>query len=351
MPVQTEKKKVLCFGEVLLRMSPFANGGWIQQQQIPAFIGGAEANVATALAIWGTPAAYCTAMPDNYLGHDIDRYLQDKGIDTKPVHWSGSRIGIYYLQQGADLKHAGVVYDRACSSFSALRPGMIDWDQVLADVSWFHFSAISPALNEHLPAVCKEALEAASAKGITISVDLNYRAKLWQYGKRPDEVMPALVQYCDLVMGNIWAANMLLGIPTLKNLTDANTRQSYLEHAIQTSAEIMDQYPKCKAVANTFRFEKGAQGIDYYAALFADNQLYASPHFTTDTVTDKIGSGDCFMAGLIHGMYHDEAPQQIISYAAAAAFGKLNETGDATSQTTAQVQAIMNQYEQETIRA
>lgn len=332
-------------------MSPLVNGGWIAQQQIPTFIGGAEANVATALAGWQVPVGYCTAMPDNYLANDIDAYFRHKGIDTGGIHRSGDRVGIYYLQQGADLKHAGVIYDRAYSSFAALRPGMINWEEVLQDVSWFHFSAISPALNEHLPAVCREALEVASAKGITISVDLNYRAKLWQYGKRPSEVMPELVQYCDLIMGNIWAANTLLGIPVLKNLVDRDTKQAYLEHAVLTSADITDHYPKCKAVANTFRFEQGPGGIEYYAALFRDNQLYVSPHFTTDQVLDKIGSGDCFMAGLIQGMYNDHAAQQTISFAAAAAFGKLNELGDATGQTIAQVQAIMNQYEQETSRA
>lgn len=344
-------KKVLCFGEVLLRMSPFANGGWIDQCKMPTFVGGAEANVAIALAAWKVPSAYCTALPANYLGDDICSYLGSKAVDASPVHRSGKRIGIYYLQQGADLKNAGLIYDRAHSSFYDLQPGMIDWDKVLEDVGWFHFTAISPAVNEQVAAVCKEALIAAAAKGITISVDLNYRAKLWQYGKRPDEVMPELVQYCDLIMGNIWAANTLLGIPVLKHLVDKDTRQTYLEHSIQTSAAIMDQYPKCKSVANTFRFEKGDQGIDYYTTLFTGSQLYVSPHFTTETVVDKIGSGDCFMAGLIYGMYHDHAPQEVIGYAAAAAFGKLNEIGDATSQTVEQVQAIMNKYEQETIRA
>ena len=128
--MQGKKKKVLCFGEVLLRMSPFANGGWIEQRQIPTFVGGAEANVATALSGWGVPAGYCTALPANYLADDIDVYFKSKGIDTSNIHRSGNRVGIYYLQQGADLKHAGVVYDRAHSSFADLRPGMINWEEV-----------------------------------------------------------------------------------------------------------------------------------------------------------------------------------------------------------------------------
>lgn len=348
--MQHDKKKILCFGEVLLRMSPLAQGGWIAQQQIPTFIGGAEANVATALCNWGLPAAYCTAMPDNYLADDVTVYFQSKGIDTSSIYRSGKRIGLYYLQQGTDLKHAGVVYDRAHSSFYDLLPGMIDWDTVLAGVDWFHFSAISPALNGHLPAVCKEALAAAFAKGITISVDLNYRAKLWQYGKKPDEVMPELVKYADVIMGNIWAANTLLNIPVDEQLIESNRKRDYLEHAVRTSEAILARYPKCKTVANTFRFPHKEEGIEYYAMLYSGWQSYVSPHFITDSVLDKIGSGDCFMAGLIYGLYHHLQPQQIIDFSAAAAFGKLNELGDATTQTVGQVQATINRYEQETTR-
>lgn len=349
--MQGKNKKVLCFGEVLLRMSPFANGGWIERQQIPTFVGGAEANVATALSGWGVSAAYCTAMPSNYLADDIDAYFKSKGIDTGTIHRSGNRVGIYYLQQGADLKHAGVVYDRAYSSFAGLRPGMINWEEVFADVSWFHFSAISPALNEHIPAVCKEALEVASAKGITISVDLNYRAKLWQYGKLPVEVMPELVQYCDLIMGNIWAAGTLLGIPLDESLIEQNNKEEFIEHAEVTSRIIQSKYPKCKAVANTFRFEQEDGSIDYYTTLFEESKLSVSPHFSTRTVADKIGSGDCFMGGLIYGYYNNHTAQQTIDFAAAAAFGKLNEIGDATGQTIDQVQAIIQKYEQQKANA
>jgi len=325
-------------------MSPMAAGGWIAQRTIPTFIGGAEANVATALSGWNVPAGYCTAMPDNYLANDIRSYFQQMGIDVSSTHASGNRVGIYYLQQGADLKNAGVIYDRAHSSFYDLRLGMINWDEALEGVSWFHFSAISPALNEHAAAVCKEALKAATAKGITISVDLNYRAKLWQFGKRPVEVMPELAQYCDLIMGNIWAANTLLGIPLHDELIEQDSKQVYLEHSIRTSAAIMEKFPRCKSVANTFRFSKEDDSLDYYTTLYRADQLYVSPHFKTAAVLDKIGSGDCFMGGLIYGFYNQHEPQQIIDFAASAAFGKLNELGDATNQTVADVQTIIQQH-------
>jgi 2-dehydro-3-deoxygluconokinase len=172
-------KKVFCFGELLLRYSPAFNRQWIEDASMPVFIGGAELNVATALAKWSIPTKYVTALPGHALSQEIIQELQHKNIDVSSVLFQGNRIGTYYLPQGADLKNAGVIYDRAGSSFGELQPGMIDWDTTLKDCDWFHFSAISPALNENVAAVCKEALEAASAMGLTISVDLNYRSKLW----------------------------------------------------------------------------------------------------------------------------------------------------------------------------
>jgi 2-dehydro-3-deoxygluconokinase len=330
--------KVLCFGELLMRLSPQLGGVWIKQGNMPVFIGGAELNSATALANWGVLASYCTALPDHYLSREIIESIQQKGIDTNRIRFSGNRIGTYYLPQGADLKNAGVIYDRAYSSFWELQPGQLDWDEILKDVSWFNFSAISPALNENVAGVCLEAVKAASQKGITISVDLNYRAKLWQYGKQPHKVMPELVQYCDVVMGNIWAEDKMLGIAVNQDLPDE--KEAYLEQSKKTSEQILKQFPKCKQVANTFRFDR-ADGIHYYATLFANEQLYVSSEHRTKTVIDRVGSGDTFMAGLIYGNYHKHSPQEIIHFAAAAAFNKLFIKGDAT---TASVDEIKKGY-------
>ena len=166
--------KVLCFGELLLRLSPQLNGEWIKQGSMPVFIGGAELNVAQALAKWKVPVAYCTALPDNYLSEEVISFVAGKGIDTGKIQRSGNRIGTYYLPQGADLKSAGVIYDRAYSSFWELKPGQIDWDMVLQDVSWLNFSAISPALNQDVADVCLEAAKAAAAKGITVSLGCSH---------------------------------------------------------------------------------------------------------------------------------------------------------------------------------
>lgn len=325
------KKKVLCFGELLLRISPASNVATAEKNPMQLYVGGAEANVATALAGWNIPVKYCTALPHNFMSNHVIEYLEYHGIYTSSILLSGNRIGLYYLERGADLK-GSMVYDREHSSFSELKPGMIDWDKVFGDVSWFNFSAICPALNQNIANVCLEAVQAASQKGITISVDLNYRSRLWKYGKQPIEIMPQIVEHCNVIMGNIWSANTLLGIPVDEHIHDKKSREAYLHHATETSKEICKRFSKCTTVANTFRFDSNADDILYYTSLFHNQQSYYSNEFTCKGVVDRSGSGDCFMAGLIYGLYNNNAPENIINYATAAAFGKLQEQGDSTAQ-------------------
>lgn len=325
------KKKVLCFGELLLRISPAPQDDLMSKHPMLLYMGGAEANVATALAGWNVPVKYCTVLPDNFMSHHVIDYLEYKGIYTSSIVFAGNRIGLYYLERGADLK-GSMVYDREYSSFSELKTGMIDWDKVLKDVDWFNFSAISPALNQNVANVCLEALEAASKKGITISIDLNYRARLWKYGKKPIEIMPKLVEYCDVVMGNIWSANSLLGINVDEHIHENNSKEKYIAHAEKTSENILEQFPKVKTVANTFRFDKPGNDILYYTHLYHQEQHFQSPDFSCRGVVDRSGSGDCFMAGLIYGLYNQYPSQEILNYATAAAFGKLQEYGDSTGQ-------------------
>lgn len=330
------KGSVLSYGELLLRICPDAGGEWLSDNQLPFFVGGAELNVATALALWGLPSSYFTALPDNAMSAQILTYLQDKKVDTAPVFLHGDRIGLYYLTRGKDIKNNALIYDRAHSAFAGLKPGQVDWDKVLNGVSWFHFSAICPAISQDAADVCAEVLEAASAKNITISVDLNYRARLWQYGKQPIDVMPQLVKHADLIMGNIWAAERMLGIPVEPNVTESGQKSIYLKEAQNSSENIIKQYPKCKAVANTFRFDAG-EGINYYTTLYTGDKLYSSKQYDTDKVTDKVGSGDCFMAGLIYGFYNDLDPQQTLEFATSAAYQKLFIEGDATNKTVDEI--------------
>jgi len=336
-------QKIFCFGEILLRLSPALGGAWLEGNNIPVYTGGAELNVATALAKWNLPVGYCTAMPEHYLSSEMIQYLNKKNIDTTPIQLCGKRIGIYFLPAGADLKNAGVIYDRAHSSFATLQTGTVNWNALLKGYSWFHFSAISPAVSESAAAVCLEAVKAASERKIIVSVDLNYRAKLWQYGKQPPEIMQQILPYCNVVMGNIWSANSLLGINIDEHIHDKKSKQAYIDHADTTAKAIMKQYPVCDTVANTFRFDDNA-GIRYYASLNTNGTQYISKEFTSERVLDKAGSGDCFMAGLIYSSTKKYAPQDVVDFAAAAAFGKLHEAGDTTSQTVEQIQSIIKKY-------
>ena len=338
------KQKVLCFGELLLRISPAAAENVADKQPMTLYVGGAEANVATALAEWDVPVKYCTVLPDNFMSRHMLHYLEYKNIYTSSILFSGNRIGIYYLERGADLKGM-MVYDRDRSSFSEIKPGMIDWDKVLSGVSWFNFSAISPALNQNVADVCLEALQAASKKGITISCDLNYRSRLWKYGKNPVDIMPELVSYCDVVMGNIWSANTLLGTSIDEQIHDKKSKQAYFDAAQKTSEEIIQLFPRCKTVANTFRFDGDNNSILYYTSLFTEDKFYQSPEFSCVGVADRSGSGDCFMAGIIYGMYNLHLPQEILNFATAAAFGKLQEVGDATGQDVLTISKIENSLE------
>ncbi|MEO6539674.1 MAG: PfkB family carbohydrate kinase, partial [Ferruginibacter sp.] len=274
-----------------------------------------------------------------FLSKQLARYLHQRNIDVSPIHYSGNRVGIYYLQQGTDVKNSGVVFDRAGSSFAQLQKGMINWEKVFEGIHWFHFSAIAASLTASAAEVCEEALQVASAKGITISVDLNYRNKLWQYGKQPVDIMPGLVTYCDVVMGNIWAANTMLGIPIDEGLIKQDSKKAYLEQVTATSKNIQKQFQKVKTVANTFRFDRN-EGIMYYTSLFRD-ELFVSAEYTADQVLDKVGSGDCFMGGLIYGLSNGHGLQQTLDFATAAAYNKLFIKGDTTNQTVNEITATI----------
>ncbi len=335
--------KILSFGELLLRICPDTEGNWLKENSLPFYVGGAELNVATALALWDLPSAYLTALPENMLSEQIVQYLQRKKLDTSAVLFQGNRIGTYYLPKGKDLKNAGVIYDRNYSSFSGLQPKTIDWNTVFEGVSWFHFSAICPAINQNIADVCAEALKAASEKNIFISLDLNYRSKLWKYGKEPIEIMPRLAQYCNLIMGNIWAASQMLGTSVDENIHEIGTKENYLNHAVKTSEAIIKACPNCKFVANTFRF--GDHGIKYYTTIYTNGKLEVSQEYKAEKIVDKVGSGDCFMAGLIYGLYKKQPVKEALEFATAAAFGKLFIESDATDMTVEAVKKIIENHE------
>jgi 2-dehydro-3-deoxygluconokinase len=261
------------------------------------------------------------------LSEEICASLSAKNIDTSAVLFQGNRMGIYYLPQGADLKHAGVIYDRAGSSFWDLKPGTIDWDHVLADCTWFHWSAIVPALNPNTAALCAEAVKAARKKGLTISVDLNYRSKLWQYGIAPKEVMLPLLADCDVVMGNMWSVESLLGIASPIHDSNGKSVEELTVAAEVNLTSLQDLFPNIKHIAYTFRLAE-----NYFGVLHQDKTTTVSNIYKINEVIDKVGSGDCFMAALVYGLLHQLPANDIINLSAVAAIGKMQEKGDATQQ-------------------
>ncbi|MES2418217.1 MAG: sugar kinase [Bacteroidota bacterium] len=336
--------KVLSFGELLLRICPDSDATWLAENKLPFYVGGAELNVATALALWEVPSAYFTALPENFMAEQLISYIRHCNIDTTKIYRGGDRIGLYYLPKGKDLKNAGVIYDRTDSAFAKLKTGTLNWDNVLDGITWLHFSAICPALNQAVADVCLEAVKAASLRGVTVSIDLNYRAKLWQYGKQPVEIMPKLVEYADLIMGNIWAAEKMLGIQIPETVQALASKEAYCAQAKKTSEEVMQRFPECKSVANTFRFDD-KQGITYYTTLYTHKEFLISNTYQADQILDKVGSGDCFMAGLIYGFYNKHKTQDIIDFATAAAFNKLFIPSDCTTATIADINKTQLQNE------
>ena len=328
--------KVFCFGEILLHYAPPMNSDFIERQHMPFYLGGAELNVASALAKWDMPVKYGTAMPSHFLTDTIIGHLSKKNIDTSAIQISGNRIGCFYLATGLDMKNAAVVYDRANSSFAEIKKGSIDWKEVLKDVHWFHFSAISASLTQNATDLCEEALIAATEMGIPISVDLNYRAKLWKYGKTPIEVMSQLVKYCTVLMGNLWAVEDMLGISSSIKSSIGSSDEQLALAANNSMLKLKEQFPLLNTIAYTFRLTES-----YFGLMFNKNNFYKSPTYKIIDVKNIVGTGDCFMAGLIYGIRHQHTPEEIINFAAAAAVGKLYELGDATEQSLEQIKKRM----------
>ena len=322
-------QQILSFGEILIRqqsqgLSFFGS----DSNLLEIFPGGSEANVAASLALMGNSVAYMTAMPENALSTEVIHVLQQHKVDTRKIIFTGDRIGSYLLLSADGLTKGEVIYDRKYSSFSQLKISELPLAEILEGVSWLHWTALSPALNQDMANLMEALLQAAHDRNIPISVDLNYRNKLWQYGKEPIEVMPKLVQYCTVIMGNIWAANKMLGIGLDANLDRYTSKENYLQAAANSAQEIFKAYPNCKHLAYTFRFMDNPQHNLFYGTYHCPGQDLHSETFETNQLVDRIGSGDAFMAGFIHALVRNLSPQEIIDTATGAGFQKLFVRGD-----------------------
>lgn len=317
--------KILCFGELLLHFAPDSEGNWLNDQSLKIFVGGAEYNVAAALAQWNNPVKLLSALPENFLGNQLESQLKNKGIEVL-AEKSNGRIGTFYLSSDGDMQNASVVYDRFPSVFTQSDFETFSFDEIFSEVKWLHISTITPALSENAYQKCLDLMKEAMSRNITVSLDLNYRSALWQ-NRNPSAKIIALMPFVNVLMGNIWSIQQFLEIPIEYELNGNFDDRNLLKQAGKSALEIQKIYPNVKMIANTFRFTKGEE-VNYFATLFADEKLLISEHYHSTTIEERIGSGDSFMAALIHGTLKGNSLQQILEDAAKVAFKKLFVKGD-----------------------
>ncbi|MEZ5070875.1 MAG: sugar kinase [Bacteroidales bacterium] len=332
--------KVITFGEVMLRLVPPGHERFFQSPLLQATFGGGEGNVAVSLANYGVPVEFVSRMPANDIGDACIRELRGLGVGTGHILRGGDRMGIYFLEMGAVNRPSKVIYDRSHSALAEIRPGMVDWSDVFRDATWFHWTGITPAVSASAAEVVREALEAASAQGIYVSTDLNFRKNLWKWGKTAREVMPDLVRHCDLILGNEEDAAKALGIhpegvDVTKGEVDAN---AYLS----VSRQIMAQNPRCGKVITTLRSSVNADHNRWSGVLYDGHTLYRAPEYDITHIVDRVGGGDSFLAGLIYGLlrYPDD-PQSALNFAVAASCLKHTIPGDYNRVTVAEVEKLM----------
>jgi 2-dehydro-3-deoxygluconokinase len=332
--------KVVTFGEVMLRLATPGFERFGQSNMLSATYGGGEANVAVSLANYGIQVSFVTRLPKNDIAHSCMNELRGFGVNVNDIVLGGDRMGIYFLETGAVSRASKVIYDRSNSSISQIKPGMIDWNKVLDGATWFHWTGITPAISQGAADVCLEGIKAANTKGITVSCDLNFRKNLWKYGKTAGEVMPLLVEGCDVVLGNEEDAEMALGIkPEGVDVTSGHVEAAAYQ---SVSEQIMKKFPRCKKVITTLRGSISANHNSWSGVLWDGKKLYEAPTYQITHIVDRVGGGDSFMGGLIYGLLtYKNDDRKALSFAVAASCLKHTIYGDYNRVTVDEVEKLM----------
>ena len=335
-------KRIVTFGEIMLRLATPGYLRFSQANELSVTFGGGEANVAVSLANYGMEASFVTRLPENDIAVACVKDLRKNGVLTDHIIYGGERLGIYFLETGAVARASKVIYDRAHSSISEIQPGMIDWDRVFEGADWFHWTGITPAISQGAADVCLEAIRAANRLGVTVSCDLNYRKNLWKYGKRADEVMPALVEGCDIILGNEEDAEKVFGIKP--EGFDATATAGRVDAAKFESVcrQLMARFPRARKVIITLRGSINANHNTWGGVLFDGQRLYESARYDITHIVDRVGGGDSFMGGLIYGLLTYEGDdQRALDFAAAASCLKHTIYGDYNQVTVKEVENLM----------
>lgn len=334
-------KKVVTFGEIMLRLSPPGFLRFGQARSFDAAFGGGEANVSASLAHFGIATDFVTRLPKNDLGDAALAYLRSHGVGTAKVIRGGNRIGIYFLENGAVQRGSKVIYDRDGSAMATMKKGMVDWESVFADADWFHWTGITPAVSESLCEVCLEGIVKAGQMGLTVSCDLNYRAKLWKWGKKAGEVMPELVRHCHVAVGNEEDADQVFGIKAPD--VDVSAGRVEAEKFGAVAEGLKQTFPNLRLIAITLRGSLSASHNTWSGILHDGTRMYRGPVFDITHIVDRVGSGDAFAAGLIYGLrtYRDDL-QRALDFAVAASCLKHSIVGDFNRVTVEETEKIMS---------
>ena len=335
--------QVVTFGEIMLRLSPPDFLRFSQAYSFDVTYGGGESNVAVSLANYGIPSCFVSRLPDNDLGECALIELRKRGVNTDQIIRGGDRLGIYFLETGAVSRGSKVLYDRAHSAMAEIKPGMIDWNSIFKETSWFHFTGITPAISEGASAACLEAVQIATKMGVTISTDLNYRAKLWKYGGNREAIMTELTSYCDIILGNEEDAEKHFGIKP-KNLDITKQGHKINAEAFQSVCkQMMKKFPRAKKVITTLRGSVSASNNTWAGVLYDGKKIYESPQYQINPIIDRVGGGDSFMGGLIYGLItYTSNDQKALNFAVAASCLKHTIKGDANLVTIEEVEKLMS---------
>ena len=330
--------KYLTFGEIMLRLKSPGHERFFQSPMLEATFGGGEANVAVSLANYGEDVGFLSVLPKNAIGDECIKELRRFGVDTSRVVRGGERLGIYFLETGANQRPSKVVYDRAYSAIAMAKPGDIDWDKTFEGVEWFHITGITPAISESAMELSLESVREAKKRGITVSCDLNYRKNLWKYGKKASEVMRELAKYVDVAIANEEDVQKSLEITT-----DVVVESGELDRSKYKALgdKVLAAYPDMKMIAITLRESKSADWNGWAACLNDREHFYESKRYEIRDIIDRVGGGDSFAGGLIYGLNNYESRQQALEFAVAASCLKHSIDGDFNRVDVDEVEKLM----------
>ena len=326
-------------GELMLRLKSPGHERLFQSSSLDASFGGGEANVAVSLANYGLDSGFVSAIPDNPVGAAALRTLQGYDVDTSNVKRKGSRLGIYFLETGANQRPSTVIYDRTNSSIATIDPAEFDWPHIFHGARWLHISGITPALSASAATLSLDAVKAAKAAGLTVSCDFNFRGKLWQYGKSAPEVMTELVKHADVGIANEEDCQQALGICV--DAVDVQSGKLDISKYRKLTAKVMSEFPGLSILAVTLRESHSADRNGWSACLRDSRKFHLSRHYEITDIVDRVGGGDSFAAGLIYGLHSLEDHQQALEFAVAASCLKHSIPGDFNRVTVAEVMQLL----------